>query len=608
MSIITAIWRRQPGDYFFLATKSGSGKWSDHAFKKEDLGGLQSFIDRNRDKDTYFCPHGFTKPYRQKKFAAMPRLLWADLDEVDPRDCKIKPTIAIESSPGRHAGLWVTDRPVTEVLNRDLSYFLGSDKGGWDVTQVLRVPGTINYKYQSHPKVRLLWSDGPSYRVSELRRKVPELEEDLEESDVSEIWRKYEAKLPAWARREVLNGRPQVGKRSEMIWKIEHALIDVGMSEEEVFSVIRASPWNKFKDRLNGDAQLKRELEKAYKGKLKSKPKNGYRFLETSMDEVEEENIDWLWYPYLARREVTIIEGDPGVGKSYLTQMIARHLCDGKRLPATKRMRPAQGKVAYFDVENSSSTVTKKRLKHNNLEHMENFYQEEEPFAIDDEDKTAEVYAGIERLQPIAAVFDTVNLYIGKADTGRGSDTTQSMAKFKDIADRFNCAVIVLRHLTKGSSKEKALYRGQGNIAFAGVARIVITVGCDPEDPDTRVLALTKNNLVRPCRALTFTIEELPDTLQEQDRSRFAWGDFVDLTSDDILAAPKEGNTERDDAVKFLEEELSDGQIEVSKIETMAEKRSISKRTLQRAATKLEVVRKTTGFGRQKQTFWSLPG
>src|SRR5690606_1870011 len=103
-------------------------------------------------------PHGFTKPERNKNFAAIPKLLWADLDEADPRTCAIKPTIAIESSPGRFAGLWLVDAPMTEEINRRLTYFLGADKSGWDLTQVLRVPGTNNYKYNSNPRVRILWT------------------------------------------------------------------------------------------------------------------------------------------------------------------------------------------------------------------------------------------------------------------------------------------------------------------------------------------------------------------------------------------------------------------------------------------------------------------
>jgi hypothetical protein len=172
--LITRIWKQQPGKYFFLATKSVSGRWRDHSFSRSEFSQVEDFISENRDKNIYFCPHGFTERRRLEKYAVMPNLLWADLDEADPKDIKVKPTIAIESSPGRFVGLWfLEDTPRDKQLNRRLTYFIGADKGGWDMTQVLRVPGTTNYKYQSFPRVRTLWIDGPIYTVRRIEAKLP---------------------------------------------------------------------------------------------------------------------------------------------------------------------------------------------------------------------------------------------------------------------------------------------------------------------------------------------------------------------------------------------------------------------------------------------------
>jgi len=382
------------------------------------------------------------------------------------------------------------------------------------------------------------------------------------------------------------------------------------MSREETLTVIKASPWNKFSGRHNEDEQLARELDKVYGNKLSkiASSKNGYVFLSRNMDEVEEENIHWIWYPYLARGEVTILEGDPGVGKSYLAQMISKGLVDGERLPSMRKDFPrTRGKVAYFDVENTAATVTKKRLKYNGCVNFKDFYQEEEPFTIDDPEKLQAVYEAIEACRPVAIVFDTINLYIGKADTHKSSETTQALSVFKDIAKRFNCAVVLVRHLTKGSGNVSALYRGQGSIAFTGVSRIVMTVGVDPEDQDTKVVSVTKLNLAKRPQALTFTIDALPDTLKDRDRSKFEWGEFVDLSSDEILAAGKNrSGHERNAATEFLKRELESGPIEVGRLETMAEKRSISRTTLNRAAKELGVVKKQRGFAGQKTSTWSL--
>lgn len=609
--IIDRIWKQQPGAYFCLSTKTGSKKWEDHFFKAKDIGDIEDFIEQHRGRDVYFTPHGFKEARRLKGHAVPPNLLWADLDEADPRTIKIKPTVAIESSPGRFVGLWVIDKPMDEDLNRRLSYFVGADKSGWDFTQALRVPGSINYKYQSTPRVRLLWSDGPTYTRAQIEGMLPKAKKDVEETDdtdASTIYKKHERLMPPWMRRELLNGKPTEGKRSEMFWKLSQSLLEIGVSREDAFTLLKASPWNKFAGRRNEDQQINRELDKGVnkhiRGSAAKEEDEPRELLFRSMDQVEEENIEWVWYPYLARSELTIVEGDPGLGKSYMMQMVAKAICDGNKLPCVKEYKRVRGKVVYFDLENSAGTVTKKRLVSNGLEQLQNFIQCEEPFSIDDDTFMETVYEYIERTRPTMVVFDTLNTYIGKVDAFKGHEAQQAFVKFREIAKRFDCSVVVLRHLTK-SSKERALYRGQGSISFAGLARVVISVGLVPDGDGARAMAVTKINVARPPKALSFDIESIPDTKSEQDRSRFVWGDFINLSPDEMLSATPE-KEKANPAEAFLKEALEDGPADLSRLEKMAEARSISRRTLYRAADTLGIKKTSKGFGKTKRAVWAL--
>src|SRR5262249_29254623 len=153
--------------------KDKNDRWTDHAFRRGDL--IEKFIsDKNKDGcNVYFCPHGFNKKSRTKECAALPRLLYADLDEADPRDIAIRPTIAWESSPDRYAAIWMIDREMTEDLNRRMTYAMGADNGGWDLTQVLRIPGSVNFKYEPAASGRLMWQSGPTYSVTDLNRRLP---------------------------------------------------------------------------------------------------------------------------------------------------------------------------------------------------------------------------------------------------------------------------------------------------------------------------------------------------------------------------------------------------------------------------------------------------
>lgn len=638
--LIASLWAKQPGRFFCISTKGEptsrhpKGQWKDHFFSKDEFGEIRHFLKENADKDIYFCPHGFMRRARQKEEAVLPTMCWADLDYSDPRKLNPKPTIAFESSPGRFVGLWITNAPITESLNRRLTYAVDADKGGWDVTQVLRFPGTTNYKYDSRPKVRVLWDDGPTYTVKKLEGYLPkELKEEAElesDEDARDIYDRYRNQMPAWLRRELFTGRPKEGKRSEMLWKIENELLETGVTQEECFVLLKASVWNKFKGRRNEDDQLRREIDKAVdrhftttkdepKGKDKAKKQRAEdrdpqrneerKFLQLSIADVEEEELDWIWYPYLARGELTILEGDPGLGKSYMAQMIGGCIVDGRAPPVVRPQgkKPVQGKVAYFDMENSAGTVTKRRLVDNNVHNLADYLQEETPFSIDDEDAIDDVYDALEKLKPTLVVFDTINTYIGKADTHKSSEVQQAFAHFRTIAKEFNCAVLVLRHLTKSKGGDKAIYRGQGSIAFTGLARVVMTVGQLPDDPETRVMAVTKINVTKAPKALCFTIDEMPN-----DRSKFVWGDFVDLSSDDILAfnAKKAGKASDADRVEeakdFLTDVLDDGPVEQTKLKRMAEKRGWDWKTLVRAADALGIDKFTTGKGDRKETNWGL--
>lgn len=626
--LLTKIWKNQPGKYFCISTRDRLKKWEDNFFKRSEFSEIKEFIENNLDKDVYWCPHGFIKPRRLSEYAAIPHLLWADLDEVDPRELgDLMPSVAWESSPGRYAALWHIDDLMTKDLNRRLSYHIGADKGGWDITQVLRVPGTNNYKYTSAPKVRLLWSDGDEFTCDEIEKLIPK-EKKREsvgtENAALKIYRRYEKKLSAFARKELIKGKPTPGKRSEVIWKLAHELIEAGMTRDEAFELLRISPWNKFKDRRDGDTQLKRELDKALEQHLtvsvngsqtfeeeedeESEEDQPHIFLSQSMAEVEEEDIDWIWYPYIARGELTILEGDPGLGKSYLAQIVCKHIVDGEKLPSVQYRKPVKGKVAYFDIENSMGSVTKKRLSANGCKNYADYYQDAEPFSIDDDETLNHVHRAIERLKPEIVVFDTLNTYIGKADIHKSSETQQAFKRFVEIARRHKCSVMVLRHLTK-STKTSALYRGQGSIAFTGLARVVMTVGIHPDDPDVRVMAVTKINVTRAPKGLTFTIKGMKDSLDNHDRSVFEWGEFVDITSDDLVSAgPAKTDKDRTEEVKqFLEEILDSGPMEVNKIIRAAEARSIGRKLLYKVADEMNLTKQISGFAKSRQSTWGIP-
>ena len=249
--LIERWWQQQPGRYVCLSLKSAAGVWrGDHFFERGELD-LGAFISEHYHENIYFCPHLFERPRRIKENAVCPQGLWADLDSVNPAKLpdELEPTIAIGSSPGRYVGLWSTDEPITEHLNKRLTYFLKADKGGWDLTQVLRLPGTLNHKYSPPEPVIPLWTNGPSYRVADLEALLPVLPVECSNGaatvvikELSEDWRSICRRLGCAA--EVGGLATDViplGKRSSVIWKIGKRLRKLDATPSEVARVLAAS-------------------------------------------------------------------------------------------------------------------------------------------------------------------------------------------------------------------------------------------------------------------------------------------------------------------------------------------------------------------------------
>lgn len=123
----------QEGDYVFLSIKSP--KWQDSYFKFDSSirAKVRDWLrQHNPDKlDVYYCPLPFSKPERLAKYVKPVNILWSDIDDGDPT--KIPPSVLVESSPGRHHGVWfLKERLHAEdaaQLNKSLTYYMGADKG-----------------------------------------------------------------------------------------------------------------------------------------------------------------------------------------------------------------------------------------------------------------------------------------------------------------------------------------------------------------------------------------------------------------------------------------------------------------------------------------------
>jgi len=627
--LVTSIWRQQKARFYCISTKTGGGKWKDHYFEKEDFGDIEEFLEDHEGEDIYWCIHGFKARSREIEDSVLAFWLWADLDESDPRDWegpnkKLKPTILIESSPGRFAGFWRIDRTATTELNRRLTYQVGADKGCWNAGRVLRFPGTRNYKYKAHPEVRILWSDGDEYEYAEIDRLVADLDKEDDETGQTarDLLKKYGKKMRHTMRSSFVKPAPAGTDRSSVIWKMIKECIEIGMTEEETHILMASTPIcrSKYEGR-NITKALNEQIEKAVRENLtpaktektkKPKPPTDddedegerRRFGQRTIGDVEEKQPDWLLFPYLARGELTIIEGMEDSGKSWITMYIAACVADGRKFPqpypSGLALKRAHGKVVYCDYENSASSISKARFIENGLENQDNLLIEEEPFSVMDEDLMEDFIEDMKEVKPELIVFDSmVNYLDAGTDSNHTNQANYAVRQFKKIARAVGCAVILIRHWVKGREGKDLRDLGQGNKQWNAQARVVLAVKEHPDDeefPNHRVMWYVRNGwgLKPKGKALVYEIES-----RKNNRAGVVIHGWQNISELDIMKTPgKPGQKEkpsgakeaRESAELLLNAEFREtGKVAQSRIERLCEKRGIDFKDLKRAAKGLGV-------------------
>ena len=612
----------QPGEWFFVATKSASGEWVDKPFRRGQWKGVLEFVEANKDKNLYICPHGFSKPHRKREYAVPPKLLWADLDEVDPRKVIVKPTMAWETSPGRYAALWVTDRPVTDELNQRWTYLLGADKGGWDYSQVLRlIAGSTNYKYPSRPKVRLLWNDGDSVDVSAIEKLTPAKAVENASDDWRSIYDKYEKILPHWVRRELMNKRVPVGKRSEMLWKLEHALLEAGVSREEAFVILRASAWNKFADRRNGDDQLRRELDKALGNGpglngAKVKPPNGSTH-ESAADteilikfasETPMKKRKWLWRDWLAHNSYHLIAGLKGTAKSTLTFKMAATISAGAKWPDGSTA--PRGVCVIWNGEDDVEETIIPRLVVAGADlsrvAIVSTVKEEgvkRPFdpSVDFDALLVMITKLNETKDPTRKVrfltLDPVIMVLsGRTDSHKAAEVRRDTQPLVYAAKELDIGIVGVTHFSKNSHGLHPTDRVLGSQAMTALPRVVMLAVKAPTemDPNRRMFIRSDNNIGKDGGGFEYRLETsaVPQHLELDDATHIEWGEFLEGSATQLIAEA-EGKGDEDDekgASEFLKETLTAKPQLAAKVIELGEKRGYDAKLLKRVVKHVGVV------------------
>jgi hypothetical protein len=316
-----------------------------------------------------------------------------------------------------------------------------------------------------------------------------------------------------------------------------------------------------------------------------------------NLADVKAEEVDFLWYPYIPKGKLTLIEGDPGVGKSWLTCALATAIAVGSGPSGWEEDTP--GKVLMLSVEDGLADTIRPRLDSMRAD-VTRIDALEGPLVFDDAG-LLRLEAEIIDLKPKLVIIDPLVAYLGAGvDLHKANETRAVMARLAIIAEKYNCAIIAVRHLTKGG-RDKAIYRGIGSIDFTASCRSVLLVGNDPDDPKRRAMVQIKCNLAPLGAAVGYEIRD----------GQFFWTGESSLTAERILtSASDEGRgSSRKSAEEFLREILADGPVPSKDVMREARVAGISHSTLIRAKDRLGIkVRKEGQPGSKDQRWvWEMP-
>jgi hypothetical protein len=313
---------------------------------------------------------------------------------------------------------------------------------------------------------------------------------------------------------------------------------------------------------------------------------------------ITRQTIDWLWPGWVARGVLTLIDGDPGMGKSTLAVDLAARVSRGRGGPGAPDTGKPQG-VLLLSAEDDPGRVIRPRLDAAGADNDRVFVleclpgQPDRPVMLPQD---AGVLQDIIQKQQVGLVIvDPLMAFLGRGvNVQSDQDVRRALHRLKRVAEQTQAALVIVRHLNK-SSHMAALYRGGGSIGIVGACRVALVVGKDPADDQRRVLATNKNNLVAKPPSWGFRLEERGSV------AVVVWDGQCDWSAEEVLGKMSEEQAEELSRVQECAEAvrgcLGNGRMLTRDLETMCGALGFSVTTIKRARKKLGVRASKNSFG-----------
>lgn len=295
------------------------------------------------------------------------------------------------------------------------------------------------------------------------------------------------------------------------------------------------------------------------------------------MSEIQSQEVAWLWYPFIPYGKLTIVQGDPGDGKTTLVLNIAAKLSKGEGIDREMKLTEPLT-VIYQSAEDGLADTVKPRLEvaGANCENISVIDESIKSLSMIDE----RLEEAVIRTKAKLLILDPIQAYLGgDMDMNRANEARDMTKKLAALAEKYQCAIVLVGHMNKAAGN-KAAYRGMGSIDFFAVARSVLLVGRVEGEANIRAVVQIKNNLAAFGHPKAFELSE----------DGFHWLGDYEITADEVLGgiAPKANKLEQ--AKRLLREVAeTNNAVQSNEIFNLAEEQGISRRTLKNAKKELGI-------------------
>ena len=311
------------------------------------------------------------------------------------------------------------------------------------------------------------------------------------------------------------------------------------------------------------------------------------------MSDVELTPVEWLWKPYLPFGKLSVLQGNPGEGKTYFAMHLAAACTNGKLLPNMERMEPFN--VIYQTAEDGLGDTVKPRLIEAgaDLDRVLVIDDSEVQLTLSDERIEKAIIENNARL----VIIDPIQAYLGAdVDMNRANEVRPIFMRLGQVAQRTGCAILLIGHLNKAAGMQ-SLQRGLGSIDIAAAVRSVMFIGKLKHDPTMRILTHEKSSLAPPGVSLAFSLG---------DEGGFRWVGEYDITADEMLSGIEpQRETKTQQAKDLICALLAGGKQVLSKdIDKAALERGIPGRTVRDAKRELGDALKSKIVEGRKKVFW----